>query len=215
MRLIDQLHQVGLLTKVGVQAGVVDGVILVVGLGLKDGGEVQGVDAQLLQVRQLLGDAGQVSPHKIYPVRLAPPGDGPLGGELRFSVAEALREDLVKHRAVHPGGRLVHINRIDKGKLEVDKSGRLVLLNVGGARLHQAVVPVKPLLIPFVQNEIIGDAGVFHLVHTLVVIEQPVGASHLHGELLPGMPQVLVANDQARPVQVALGSPQADLELLL
>ena len=65
MGLHTELAEVLLCPQHGVNAAVVAGIVAVVGAGLKDGAEVQGLHPQLRKIRQLLPDAGQISAEEV------------------------------------------------------------------------------------------------------------------------------------------------------
>ena len=89
------------------------GGVVVVGRG---GGEhrvhVDDIHPEAGQIVGLGGDAHQVPALEPQPVRCAPPGVGPGGGEAGVAVAEALREDLVDDGAPRPFGHLEGGHRV-------------------------------------------------------------------------------------------------------
>ena len=121
MSLINQLHQIGFIAKMRIDARIVYGVILVVGSGFKNRGQIQGVHSQFFQIGKLLGNTRQISAHKNLSVRRGAPRRHILRRKLRISVAKALRKNLIEHRTVDPRWLFVDVNAIDKRKMEVNK----------------------------------------------------------------------------------------------
>ncbi|MNL28997.1 hypothetical protein D3C87_1506680 [compost metagenome] len=87
-----------------VHVHVVAGVVLVVAAAGEDRVEVEGVDAQLLEVGELLGHPVQVAAHEVVEGRRGAPGRDPLGIVGAIAVGEALGEDLVEDGVLGPVG---------------------------------------------------------------------------------------------------------------
>ena len=150
VQLLAQAGQRLVAAEVRVDVLVIGHVILVVGLRAKDWRQVQRVDPQRLQVVQALDDAGQVAAVKHQPAvpafrRGRAPGTGQRAVVLvfvfvcarvagGFAVREAVREDLVEHRALQPG-RGVIIGQ----ELEVEAVQRRLGARAGGG------IPPQPI----------------------------------------------------------------------
>jgi hypothetical protein len=120
---VAQVYQGLISTEVGVNVVIIDDIVFVIGVGSKDGVEIQGVDSQRIQVIQALLDALQIPAVKYHGKgrvwsRWFPPRKS-FGSKTtyfeflrlwiigRITVGEAIRENLVKHRIVYPCRGLV------------------------------------------------------------------------------------------------------------
>ena len=127
---IQQLAQRVVATQQGIHREVVVGVIAMVGGGREDGRQVDRRDAQVIQVRQVLGDAEQVAALEAVRRRRAVPWfelpglDDPLGRR------EPVREDLVEDGVADPGRR---VDRHPQSCITVDHGPESDCL-VSGAR---------------------------------------------------------------------------------
>src|SRR5690606_25568236 len=106
MGLVHQaLHQL-IGAKVRVDLQVIAVVELVIGTGLKNGVEVDGVDAEIHQVVQAIQNALQVAPHKVVQSGRGAPRHASRGVVGRVAVAKPLRKDVVEDGVMDPAGSL-------------------------------------------------------------------------------------------------------------
>ena len=113
MRLFHQSGKILIGSELGIDAGIVLRIIFVGGIRLHDGVQVNARNAQLLQVRKLLLNPLQISSETLLiGDRPRVPGHDVRRVFLRRPVAEAVRENLIPYRFVHPVRRSVHIGRV-------------------------------------------------------------------------------------------------------
>ena len=209
--LLHQLHQGGLVPKMGVNAGVVDGVVLMVGSGLENGGQVNGVRPQLCQVVQLLNHTLQIAAQKVGAGRRRSPGLCSFRGKGGVPVPKALGENLVESRAAHPFRGLVHLLRVDIGELEMEEL-RALPINIDRMGIVETAFCVDQALLPAGNLKIVAQAGVLTAVCGFKIVEQRVGPCLFHGKALSGLPQVLVSNHQPCLLHIIFGGAQPHME---
>ena len=112
---------------------VIEGVVTVIAIGKEYRGEVNSVDAQLMQIRKPLCNAFQIAAVE-FAVNAAlrlnefSPFYKPL---VRLSGAtEAVRHDLVPHGVLYPCRRRNHVGRIHPGQFETLLRGLVGLFGV-------------------------------------------------------------------------------------
>ncbi len=146
--------------QVGVHVVVVGHVVLMVAGGREDGVQVDGRDAQVLQVVQVLDDPGEVAPMEVPRSGAGPrevvPGPSPRRPALnqvlpvpdvagRVPVSEAVREDLVDDRVGHPFGAGVSGHQAEVG-------------GVGGSMPRNPGPGEPPVALVCLHQEAIGEA---------------------------------------------------------
>ena len=159
MRLFHQSGKVLIGSELGIDAGIVLRIILVGGIRLHDGIQVNARDTQLLQVGKLLLDALQI-PAEAFLIGDRPrvPGHDIQRVFLRRSVAEAVRENLIPDRFVHPVRRPVHIGRVHPGHDEALEHAPFHLHLLRG---QEAVLKIVPDLVLCMQFKIVFAPLVF------------------------------------------------------
>ena len=191
----DQLHAVfvegaaqvrqGLVpAEMGVHVEIIQAVILMAGGGIENGIQVQGRDTQLLQIGDLLLNTLEVAAVEVHTVGLLvaqglifPVPMKALVAVLRIlagpdivarvTVAETLREDLVEHRILDPGGLDIVADQL---KI-ID-----VLRQIGGDLL----LGIKINLLPTEDIEVVAHPVLFHPHWALPIDEGPLGISPHH-----------------------------------
>ena len=183
MGLLHQLHQICLGTEAGVHPLIVQGVVLVDGVGLPDGVEVEAGDPQVLEIVQLFQNAPEVAAVALS----VGDGTGRPGVQIRFrgasgSAAEAIWKNLIPHRIGHPGRRRRNVRRIHPRLVEVPNLPGLHLLRRTGS-----VFSVKPDLLPLAQLKPIAAAlvGRRDAAGPQAVGTNPLALRHLHRLAFP------------------------------
>ena len=208
----DQTDQVCLGAEIGVNPGVVGGVVLVdTGRGEK-GVEIEAGDAQLGQVGELGGDAGQVPAEPVGVGDGAPP-PGQSAGPSAAAPAEPVGKNLIPDGMADPFGGRNAVGGIHPGHGEA--LDPVVQLEEG----TEPVLVVVPARFPLVHRKAVAEAAVGRTKGDgpQLVVFQGKGGPHGGPAALPGglaagdAALIGIGVDQFHSVDVPAG-PQGDLQ---
>ena len=120
VRFSDKLAQVVLCAEVAVDLGVIEGIVFVTGVGLKNRGHVYSADTDILEVVEPLGDSPESAAVAVVPLRVrkvAPYAEFFIMRRVMVA-AKTVGHDLVPHRVAHPLRRRDYVGRIEPRVLE-------------------------------------------------------------------------------------------------
>ena len=132
MRFAHQLLQSALAAEIRVDGVIIKGIVFMVGVGKEDRRQINAADAQLLQIRQPVGDTAQVAAVEVVVAgigKVAPLAEPAVVDKAR-AAAEAVGHDLVPDRVAHPRGRRDDVGGIEPRKFEV-LGGNAAALRLG------------------------------------------------------------------------------------
>ena len=179
-RLVRRLHE---LTEVFLPAEhlidrkVILGVVFMIAHRLKDGRQIERVDAQLMEIRQLFCNAFEISARKTLGRRQFSPRKRNIGIVLFFiSAKEAVDEDLIKPRILHPLHGAMDVRRVEISDLE-----GVVIAQIEGEVFRKPVLRIIVGLSPFADAKDIDKAHVGKLQLRRIIVEKAVGTAKAHG----------------------------------
>ena len=144
---------------------------------LKDGRQIERVDAQLMEIRQLFRNAFEISARKALGRRQFSPRKRNIGIVLFFiSAKEAVDEDLIKPRILHPLHGAMDIRRVEISDLK-----GVVIAQIEGEMFRKPVLRIIVGLSPLPDAKDIDKAHVGKLQLRRIIVEKAVGTAKAHG----------------------------------